>query len=209
MSLNTRPDITASVAILAQKTQAPSKEDWNEVKRVIKYLKGSSKLSLKLSSSTENNTLYGYVDADWAENKIDRKSHSGYVFYLNGGVINWSCKKQSCVSLSTAEAEFIALSEACKEAKWIHELLKEMCYIVNIPITIMEDNQSCIKMVLNENFNARSKHIDIKYHFVKDYCINNFVNLKYCPTDKMIADILTKPLSKTRLLLLRTLLGLI
>ncbi|XP_075158155.1 uncharacterized protein LOC142231430 [Haematobia irritans] len=150
LSTHTRPDITASVSILSQKTENPSVEDWNEIKRLIKYLKGTSNLALKLSNKKASDKLYGYVDADWGENKVDRKSNSGYIFYLNGGVISWSCRKQTCVSLSTAEAEFVALVEGFKEAKWINELLTDMCCNAVIPITIYEDNQSCIKMMVDD-----------------------------------------------------------
>ena len=209
LSVNTRPDIAASVALLAQKTQTPSCEDWNEVKRLIRYLKGTLTLQLRLSTQDKDASLIGYVDADWGENRVDRKSHSGYAFFINGGLISWCCRKQSCVSLSTAEAEYIAICEAAKEIKYIYNLLNEMSISVCKPITIMEDNQSCIKMINNEKFNARSKHIDIRYHFVKDLCNSKFIKLEYCSSENNISDILTKPLTKNRLLHLRNYLGLI
>lgn len=114
---------------------------------------------------------------------------------LHGGTISWSCKKQTCVSLSSTEAEFVALCEAVKEALWIKYVMKDLDRSILNPITIFEDNQSCIKMFENQKISNRTKHIDIKYHFVKEV-INNQedIILKYCPSKEMIADMMTKPL---------------
>lgn len=111
ISVNTRPDISASVSILAQKVSKPNQEDWNEVKRVVKYLRGTATLSLTLGADSDNESLIGFADANWAESRIDRKSNSGYVFRLFNGTISWSCKKRTCIALSSTEAEYIALSE--------------------------------------------------------------------------------------------------
>lgn len=122
LSVNSRPDIAASVSILARKVSAPTQEDWTELKRVLKYLKGTSNYFLRLSdNNAERDVLRGYADANWAEDRQDRKSNSGYVFQINGGTISWTCRKQTCVSLSSTEAEFVALSEACKEVLWIRK----------------------------------------------------------------------------------------
>lgn len=203
ISVNSRPDISASVSILARRVSKPTQEDWTELKRVIKYLKGTSKLKLKLSFVEENQDIfYGYADADWAENRDDRKSNSGYVFKVFGGVVSWCCRKQTCVALSSTEAEFIALTEACQEAMWIKSLLQDFNIEVQKP-TIFEDNQSCLKLISSNKFSNRTKHIETKYHFVKD-CVNkNMFDFQYCPTDEMIADLLTKPLSSKRIQVLR------
>lgn len=113
VAVNTRPDISASISILAQRVSKPRQVDWNELKRVLKYLKGTSNMKLALAAENYNGELlYGYSDANWAESKYDRKSNSGHVFLLNGGTVCWSSRKQSLVALSTCEAEFVALSEA-------------------------------------------------------------------------------------------------
>lgn len=179
VSVNTRPDIAASVSILAQKVSDPNQEDWNQLKRVAKYLKSTANMRLKLSDvRVEGQELFGYADANWAEDRNGRKSNSGYVFYLNGGVINWTCRKQSCVSLSSTEAEFIALSEACQEMSWLRRLLQDMHHEIVQPTILYEDNQSCLKLIKEENFSNRTKHIDTKYHFVKDYIDKGIIKKK-------------------------------
>lgn len=194
ISINSRPDIAAAVCILAQKVSCPSKEDLNEVKRVIKYLKGTINYKLPLKCEDKNQLLYGYSDADYGENRIDRKSNSGFIFKLNGAIISWSCKKQQLVSLSSTESEFIALCEAVKEASYIKNILFELNRIQSEPIVLYEDNQSTIRMLKNEIISQRTKHIDIKYHFVKDAITNDKIDIQYCPTETMLADIMTKAL---------------
>lgn len=142
ISVNTRPDISASVSILAQKVSGPNQEDWNEVKRVVKYLKGTAQLSLMLDGSSADESLIGFADANWAESKADRKSNSGYAFRLYNGTISWSCKRQTCVALSSTKAEFIALSEACRHAKWIRNILMDFNFNMGKPTIIYEDNKA-------------------------------------------------------------------
>ncbi|XP_059221638.1 uncharacterized protein LOC131996193 [Stomoxys calcitrans] len=195
LSVNSRPDIAVSVSILARKVSCPTQEDWAELKRILKYLKGTINHFLKLSyNNSEDNILIGYADANWAEDNIDRKSNSGYVFQINGGSISWACRKQTCVSLSSTEAEFISLSEACKEAIWLRRLLSDMKIIQTSPTIIYEDNQSCLKLIKEEKLSNRTKHIDTKLHFVKDHIKKKDVECNYCPTESMVADIMTKPL---------------
>lgn len=209
VSVNTRPDISASVSILAQKVSRPNREDWNEAKRVLKYLKGTSKHSLTLGNIKSENLLVGHADANWAENRLDRKSNSGYVFQLYDGTISWSCKRQTCVALSSTEAEFIALSEACKEAVWIRRILVDFGLLLSNPTTIFEDNQSCLKLIQEEKLSSKSKHIDTKFYFVKDYVERGIIECVYRPTEKMIADLLTKPLHASRIGQLRMQCGVI
>lgn len=117
IAINTRPDIAACISILAQKVETHTEMDWNQLKRVVRYLKGTINMKLKLSDiKNKHDLIVGYADADFAEDKITRKSNSGMVFFINGGVCSWACRKQNCVALSSAEAEFIALSSACQEA---------------------------------------------------------------------------------------------
>lgn len=196
ISVNTRPDIAASVSILAQKVCQPTQADWNELKRVLKYLKGTADLKLALGNKNyKGELLYGYSDANWAEDKADRKSNSGHVFMVNGATVCWSSRKQQLVALSTCEAEFIALSEACRAASWIRRLLIDLKQRVQKATTIHEDNQSCLKLIEEEErLSERSKHIDTRFHFVKDYVKGGLISCEYCPTEKMLADILTKPI---------------
>lgn len=207
--MNTRPDISASVSILAQRVQQPRQQDWNELKRVLRYLKGTANLKLALGSDDGSGEFfYGYADANWAENRKDRKSNTGYVFIVNGGIVSWTCRKQNCVALSSTEAEFIALSEACKEAVWLRRLLNDLQHPVQAATKIYEDNQSCLKLIEEEKLSNQTKHIDTRYHFVKDYVQREFVSCVYCCSEDMLADLLTKPLPAKRHVMLRERCGL-
>lgn len=208
LSVNSRPDISASVSILSRKVNSPTKTDWNELMRVLRYLKGTGNLKLRLSNNRINEELIGYSDADWAEDRIDRKSNSGFIFKFNGGTISWACRKQQCVAMSSCESEFIALCEASQETVWLRKLLDDMHEIQNEPTVLHEDNQSCIQWAENPKFSNRTKHIDTKIYFVCGVGKNREMTLTYCPTSEMIADLLTKPLNRIRLQKLRLMAGL-
>lgn len=198
VAVNTRPDIAASVSILSQQIKRPSTVDWTEAKRVVRYLKGTKHLYLKLGE-TEPSNLIGYADADWAENKRDRKSNSVFLFTYNGGAIAWACRKQSCVTLSTTEAEYVALAEASQETIWIRRLLDDFEEGQPTATIIYEDNQSCLKLITNKWHSNRTKHIDTKYHFVRNLAVKGIINPQYCPTKNMIAHLLPKPLGHIKL----------
>lgn len=175
---------------------------------MLKYLKGTISIVLSLGKADNQDQLVGFADANWADNKSDRKSNSGFIFQLFGGTISWSCKRQTCVALSSTEAEFVALSESCKEAEWLRRILIDFGHICCEATIIYEDNQSCLKMIEEEKFSNRSKHIDVKYYFVKDYVDKQLVRCVYCPTEVMVADLLTKPLPGHRMKTLRKMSGL-
>lgn len=204
IALNTRPDISASIAILTQKISKPTQYDWLQLKRVLRYLKGTATLRLKMAIKDET-SLVGYADANWGESRTDRKSNSGFVFKYCGGIVSWCSRKQTCVALSTTEAELIALCEAAKECIWLKRLITEIGQIITEPIIInitiiliYEDNSSCQKLILNSNNSNRTKHIDIRYYFVKDLISKKILNCVYCPSDDMLADIFTKPLNNIK-----------
>lgn len=210
VAVHSRPDIAATVLILSQRIKCAKNLDWTEAKRTVRYLKGTTEWKLKLGNDTEEHeeSLIGYADANWAQNKRDRKSNSGFIFMLNGGTISWACRKQTCVALSTTEAEYIALAEACQEGIWIGRLLEELEMMPMTPLKIYEDNQSCLKLLRAKGFNNRTKHIDTKYHFVKELKERSAMDFVYCQTSDMIADMLTKPLHGVRLKKLAELSGL-
>lgn len=206
VSVNSRPDISASVSILAQHVGEPTREDMIETKRLIRYLKGTRDMRLALSNvDKKDQNLVVYSDANWAENRSDRKSNSGYIAMLNGGTISWACRKQSCVSLSSTEAEYIALAEACQEVIWLQRLCEDFEISIEKPTTVNVDNQSCMSMVEREKFSNRTKHVDTKYHFVQDMKEKGDILLKYCPTEENIADMMTKPLQNIKISKHRTL----
>ena len=125
----------------------------------------------------------------------DRKSTSGYVFQVGGTAISWRSKKQACVALSTAEAEYIALAGTAQESLWLQQLFSDLQKEPTKKMVIFEDNQSAISMAKNPQFYGQSKHIAIKYHFIRKQVRNGKVELKYCRTNDMVADIMTKGLS--------------
>jgi hypothetical protein len=190
LSSCTRPDITYAVSQMARKMHSPSMKDWQNLKRILRYLKGT--LHFKLTySSTE--PLVGFSDASYAETE-DRRSVSGYVFKMNGAAISWKSRKQPIVSTSSMEAEFIGLSDAIKEGLWLRKLLQELG--MNETLIIMEDNQSAIKTASNLVHSERSKHIDVRYHFIREKVMEKQIKLNYCPTAEMTADVFTKPIGK-------------
>lgn len=199
VAINTRPDISASISILAQKVSRPTQADWIELKRVVRYLKGSTDLKLLLGKPNDNVPLFGYADANFAEAKIDRKSNSGHIFFVFGAAVSWSCRKQTCVALSSCEAEFVSLSDACKEAVWLRRLLEEFDLDIKEPTLICEDNQSCLKLIEEENLTRRSRHIDTRRFYVKEHIVNGTIRCEYCSSENMLADMLTKSLPAPKL----------
>ncbi|KAF2883940.1 hypothetical protein ILUMI_22232 [Ignelater luminosus] len=197
IAVNTRPDIAASVSILSRRVSNPRAHDWTEVKRILRYLKGTKHLQLKMGDLKKLNEtqLVGYADADWGGDQEDRKSNSAYMFFYHGGLISWSSRKQTCVSLLSTEAENILLVEACQEALRLKGLLEDFNECENLKIVVNEDNQSCFKLLSCERITTRSKHIGTKYNFCKDLNNNNVAMFQYYSTDSMVADALTKPLA--------------
>jgi hypothetical protein len=193
LSVATRPDISFSVNLLARNLSKPTKNNWIGVKRIFRYLKGT--LNYGLVYKKKSYSLIGYSDASHADDDEDRKSSYGYVFLINGGAISWCARKLKCITLSSMESEYCALTDAVKEGKWLSIINKEL-YKDFDAIKINEDNQSAIKFSNNKMINNRSKHIDIKYHFVRENVLAKKIILEYCPTDQMTADIFTKSLGK-------------
>jgi hypothetical protein len=138
------------------------------------------------------------VDADWGSDVNDRKSTSGYAFTLAGGAISWSSKKQSAVALSSTEAEYIAGAHAAKEAIWLGRLFNGLQQPSTFPIPLYIDNQSAIAIARNPEFHDRTKHIDIRYHFLRHKVESGELVLDYLPTADQPADILTKGLAREK-----------
>jgi hypothetical protein len=208
VSVNTRPDIAAAVAILCQKVSTPTSVDLNEAKRVLCYLKGTRTMRLRLGTSNSAQELCAFTDSDWAECQVDRKSNSGIVCFFSNAPVMWKSKKQTIVATSSAEAEYVALSLTVKELIWLRRLVESFEIHQDGPLNFYSDSQSAIAMVTNPKLSSRTKHIDTKFHHVKDSVNNNMVKLIYVPTDSNTADILTKPLANIKLVQFRTSLGL-
>ncbi|XP_046391667.1 secreted RxLR effector protein 161-like [Ischnura elegans] len=207
ISTTTRPDISGAMSILCRRVSNPRQRDWEALKKLMRYLKQTSDMALNIYAC-EDLKLTGYVDADWGGDIQDRKSTSAYIFKLGNSAISCSSRKQSSVALSTTEAEYVSAASASQEGVWLRQLLHDLGEVQNEPIIIYEDNQGCIKIASNEKFSARTKHIDVRHHFIRDLMKNNVIQLVYCRSEDMIADALTKPLPKIKFEELRNGMGL-
>ncbi|XP_055522372.1 uncharacterized protein LOC129716564 [Wyeomyia smithii] len=197
LACNTRPDVAACTAILGRKFSDPTEADWTAAKRVLRYLKKTVNYSLRLGGDLRQ-PLVGYSDSDWAGDVNSRKSTSGFVFFHGGALISWASRLQTSIALSSMEAEYLALSEGCQETVWLRQLLCDFGEEQETPTVVNEDNQGCIAFVRTERCNRRSKHIDTREKFVKNLCEKKVIELRYCSTDQMIADVMTKPLGPSK-----------
>jgi len=198
---STRPDLAVATSLLGQFMANPGPSHWNAAKRVIRYLKGTPDLSLAIqpcSNLDPSNMVTAYSDSDWGKDPSDRKSYSGYVVFVGNSLVSWKCKKQSAVALSTAEAEYMALTLAATEVIWIRNLLSEIGFTQQQPSKVFCDNQSAIHMAINDVIGPKSKHIAIKFHFIKQAIANNDIILEYIPSAQNIADFMTKPLDNQK-----------
>ena len=194
-AIGTRPDIAFAVSTLSQFLENPGEIHWEAVKRVFRYLLGTK--NWRLTFGGEQHPLIGYTDADGAS-QPHRRAISGHAFLIDGGAVSWGSRKQELVTLSTAEAEYVAATHAAKEAIWLRRFIGEVFARNDEPTTLYSDNQSAIAIATNGNFHARTKHIDIRYHFIRFVVDNGSVKLIYCPTDDMTADTLTKALPNAK-----------
>jgi len=192
--LGTRPDLAYAVGLVSQFNHSPKAEHWIAVKPIFRYLVRTRMFVLEYGTSNRSG---GYSDADWGSEN-DRKSVGGYLFLLNGGAISWASKKQKSIALSTTEAEYMAMTQAAKEILWLQVLLDEIGAFKHIsPIsTLYADNQGAIALARNPEYHARTKHIDIQYHFIRDLITSAKLDLRFCPSSDMIADIMTKSLPR-------------
>ena len=142
--------------------------------------------------------LVGYTDADWGGDIDERKSTSSYAFLLSRGAISWSSKKQTCTALSTIEAEFVACSAAVQEAVWLRRFYEDLNVVTDAtqPVTLYCDNQAAIAYTKDPRYHSKSKHIETKYNFVRDIVAQKEIKIQYISTQQMVADPLTKPVTR-------------
>ena len=195
---NTRPDISYTVGILSQYNDKYQEKHFTAAKRVLRYLKGSSGLGILYETTGEQ--LKVMTDSDWATCPEGRKSISGYLSIMAGGPIAWKSVKQKTVALSTAEAEYMSLATGAKETLWLTRFLQEIlcgAWVEN-PMMIYCDSNSAIQLARNDVVKGRSKHIDIRLHFIRDLIKEKILQVSYVKTEDNLADILTKPLPAPR-----------
>ncbi|KAH9106465.1 hypothetical protein AeMF1_017920 [Aphanomyces euteiches] len=205
---STRPDISVAVNMLARHVSNHNVNHERGAKRISRYLAGTMDVGLLLIPNTEKDIKSEiFCDADWAGNKTNRRSTSGCLMTVNGSSVAWYSKQQAVVALSTMEAEYIASSVGVQECLWIDQLMVELKLKNVAPTQLWNDNQSALKTMENDMAKSRAKHIDIRFHFIRDAVKSNKVRTGYCETGKMPADILTKPLSTELHMRLKPLLG--
>ena len=169
----------------------PTQTHWIAVKRKMRYLNETPDFGLLYLA---NDNIIGFSDADWDGDHDDRKSTSGFAFMMSGTAISWNNKKQICVTLSTAEAEYIVLAKEYQES--IQRLLMDMNENSVNPMTSFEDNQPMIALTKNLQHHGRATHINIKFHYIREMVTMNKIELKYCKSDEIEADMLTKGVAK-------------
>ncbi len=190
-ALATHPDISFTVSTVARFGTNPGPAHWEAVKRIFCYLTGTRDLWLLYGE--QKCALLGYTDADGSMAE-DQRAVSGYAFLIDGGAVSWSSKWQELVSLLTTESEYVAATHGTKEALWLHSLLSEVFTPFTDPTTLFSDNQSVITLARNHQYHAWTKHIDVCFHFIWWVIEQGSIQLVYCPTEDMVADVLTKPL---------------
>ncbi|PKU82366.1 Retrovirus-related Pol polyprotein from transposon TNT 1-94 [Dendrobium catenatum] len=198
----TRPDIAFATNSICQHMHKPRITDYQDLKRLLRYIKGTVDFGLPLQSGTLQ--LNAYADADWAADPHDRKSISGHCMFLGTNLISWSVKKQVTVAKSSTEAEYRSLSSATSEILWLRRLLSEFHVPQNAPTTLMCDNTSAIALAHNPMFHARTKHIEIDYHFISGHIKQGAIAIQHVKSVDNIADVLTKPLSLNQFNTLRS-----
>ncbi|KAJ9564153.1 hypothetical protein OSB04_000119 [Centaurea solstitialis] len=202
-----RPDIMYSTCLCARYQAEPKESHLTAVKRIFRYLKGTPNLGLWYSKDSGFD-LTAYSDSDFAGCKIDRKSTTGGCHLLGGKLVSWTSKKQNSVSTSTAEAEYVAAGICCAQVLWLRNQLQ--VYDIQLSkIPIYYDNTSAIAIANNPVLHSKTKHIEVRYHFIRDHVMNGDIELHFVPTEYQLADLFTKPLDVTRFNMLISELGML
>ncbi|GKU95895.1 hypothetical protein SLEP1_g9193 [Rubroshorea leprosula] len=202
----TRPDIMHGVSLISRYMKHPNELHLQTAKRILRYLCGTADFGLFYKKGDQTD-LVGFTDSDYAGDLDDRKSTSGFVFMLRSSAISWSSKKQPIVTLSTTEAEYVAATSCAHQAIWLRRIMEELELNQHEATSIYCDNSSAIKLSRNPVLHGRSKHINVRYHFLRNLVEDGTIELIYCRTEDQVADIFTKSLKVADFSKLRKLLG--
>jgi hypothetical protein len=195
LSVVTRPDIAYAVGRAGQAMANPTQADMVAAKRILRYLQASKEIGIVYQRMGEPQ-LRGYADSDWAGDRETQKSTTGYIFTIAGAAISWASKRQQTVALSSTEAEYMAACSAAQEVMYLRALLSSLEHKQEGPTVLHQDNQGAIAIGKDFASNRRTKHIDIKYHYIRERVERGDIKLEYISTEGMIADCLTKPVGK-------------
>lgn len=205
--VHTRPDIAFSVGYVSRFMEAPTTEHEAAVKRILRYIAGTTEFGCHYHQSSSPVQLVGYSDADMAGDPDTRKSTTGVVFFLGTSPVSWQSVKQKVVALSSCEAEYIAATTAACQGVWLSQLLGEVNQEEPDAFKLLIDNKSAIALSKNPVFHERSKHIATRYHYIRERVGDGSVHVEFVRTEGQIADILTKALGRTRFQELRSRIG--
>ena len=202
----TRPDIMFVAGQLCRYMETPTEQHMTAMKKVLRYIQGTKELGIFYKRGSYDR-LVAYSDSDYAGDYDNRRSTSGYVCFLSGAAIAWSSKRQPIVTLSTTEAEFVAATACACQVMWLRRVFEHIGLAQEEGTVINCDNMSTIKLSRNPIMHNRSKHIDVRYYFLRDLVSDGTIELKYCNTQVQVADIMTKPLKVEQFEKLRSMLG--
>ena len=205
--VHTRPNIAFPVGMVSRFMEKPTALHLSATKRILRYVKGTLSYGLVYTKSRGDYLLTGFSDRDFGGNIDDRKSTGGMAFYLNESLITWVLQKQHCVALSSCEAAFMAATAAACQGIWLQKLLSQVSEVLPGPVMLYIDNKSAIDLTKNPVFHGRSKHIDIRYHFIRECVEQGSIIVKHIKTEEQRADVLTKALHITKFEQMRKLLG--
>lgn len=208
LAMATRPDIAFAISNVSRYLERPTTVHITAAKRILKYIKGTIDHGILYKNECDNKII-GYSDADYAGCLETRRSTTGFAFLIAGGVVSWCSKRQNSVSMSTTESEYVAASEAVMELTWLQRLVNELCYGQFRTAHFFMDNQSAEKLVKNPVFHKRTKHIDTRYHFIREKYKGGLFKLDYVGTEEQMADLFTKALPRKRFVFFRVKLGIV
>lgn len=187
----TRPDLIYSVNMVSRYMESPTEQHMLAAKRILRYVQGTVGYGIQYKRGGEGK-LVGFVDSDYAGDEDDRKSTSGYTFLFGGGAVSWASKKQPIVTLSTTEAEFVAAANGACQAVWLRNVLEEIGFDQGKGTILFCDNSSTIKLSKNPVLHGRSKHIHVRYHFLRQLVNEGVIDMEYCSTHEQLSDGMTK-----------------
>ncbi|XP_071573806.1 uncharacterized protein [Temnothorax nylanderi] len=196
LAIVSRSDIAYAVNSVSRYLNRHSRSHWQAVKRIFAYLVTTISVGKEYSAFDNKLELVGFSDADYAGDIETRRSTTGYVFILANGAVTWSSQRQKLVSMSTTESEYIAASCAAREFVWLRNLLNGIGHRCVKPTVLHDDNQSTFRLVKNPQFHKRTKHIDVRYYYIREKVENDEIVVEYVRTECQRADVFTKALAK-------------
>ncbi|XP_047340017.1 secreted RxLR effector protein 161-like [Impatiens glandulifera] len=205
--LHTRPNISYVVGVVNRFMERPTEIHHKAVKQVLRYLQGTTHLGLVFRKGGGDKEIVGYSDSDLAGDLNDQKSTGSMAFYINDSIVSWNSQKLKTVTLSSCDAEFMAAAAVACQELWLKSLLFELSGLKPKVVKLYVDNKSALALMRNPVFHGRSKHIDMKYHFIRECVEGSQIKVEFVRTDEQKADILTKALPVSKLVIVRHLIG--